>query len=79
MLGGAAVRRKAIAELFESVEASFGDIAALTRETGSKPAVLTTPALSAAALADLFTHKIAAIRVPGFFPRRAATALAEEL
>jgi hypothetical protein len=79
MLGGAAVRRRAISELFESVEKKFGDVSALSRETGGINPVLTTPTLTRGALQDLFEHRIVAVRVPNFFPAPAASALATEL
>jgi hypothetical protein len=61
------------------MEAKFGNMAALARDTGGVNPVLTTPTLTPQALKDLFEHRIVAVRVPEFFPPTAAAALATEL
>ena len=72
-------RRAAIQDMFRLVEAKYGDFSSLARPLRGRDPVLVVPTLTRDALADLFSHRVAAVRVPGFYPADSAALLAARM
>lgn len=67
-------RADAIQRMFQIIEQKYGDTAALVEKFPAAVAtsgLLTVPQLCGESLSMLFTHKVAAIRVPQFYPKGA--------